>query len=309
MSREEKEAAVKKGNPNLSIARRCKLLGMSRSTLYYKKAETNEKDLELMKMIDMQYTKYPFYGTRRMMRWLRKEKGHKVNRKHVRRLMRLMGLEGLAPKPNTSKPRKEHKKYPYLLKGLKIDRANQVWSTDITYVPMRRGFIYLVAIIDWYSRHVLSWRISNTLDSDFCIDALNDALRRYGKPEIFNSDQGCQFTSDTFIGVLENNNIQISMDGKRRWVDNVFVERLWRSLKYEEIYPHCYDTVFEAKAGISAYFNFYNNERLHQALGYTTPNEVYSNSLKSISTNTNNTTDLNNLIKIDLKKEQELMVS
>ncbi len=282
------------------------MLGMSRSTLYYKKVETDDNNLELMKMIDMQYTKYPFYGSRRMTRWLRKQ-GRKVNRKHIRRLMRLMGLEGVAPKPNTSKPRKEHKKYPYLLKGLKIDRSNQVWATDITYVPMRRGFIYLVAIIDWYSRSVLSWRISNTLDSDFCVDALNDALRRYGKPEIFNSDQGCQFTSDDFIGVLEKNNIQISMDGKNRWVDNVFVERLWRSLKYEEIYPSCYETVFEAKAGISTYLNFYNNERLHQALNYKTPAEIYSNSPISTSTNTN-TTDLNNLKKIDLKKEEELMV-
>ena len=307
MSREDKEAAAKKDNSQLSIARRCKLLGISRSTLYYKKAEINDNDLELMKMIDMQYTKYPFYGSRRMMRWLRKQ-GRKVNRKHIRRLMRLMGLEGLAPKPNTSKPRKEHKKYPYLLKGLKIDRANQVWATDITYVPMRRGFIYLVAIIDWYSRHVLSWRISNTLDSDFCVDALEDALRRYGKPEIFNSDQGCQFTSNDFIEVLENNNIQISMDGKSRWVDNVLVERLWRSLKYEEIYPSCYETVFEAKAGISAYLNFFNNERLHQALDYKTPAEIYRNSLRSITTETNNITDLNNLIKIDLKKEEELMV-
>jgi putative transposase len=307
MSREEKEAAVKKDSSKLSIARRCKLLGMSRSTLYYKKAETDDNDLELMKMIDMQYTKYPFYGSRRMTRWLRKQ-GRKVNRKHIRRLMRLMGLEGIAPKPNTSKPRKEHKKYPYLLKGLKIDRSNQVWATDITYVPMRRGFIYLVAIIDWYSRHVLSWRISNTLDSDFCVDALNDALSRYGKPEIFNSDQGCQFTSDDFIDVLKNNNIQISMDGKNRWVDNVFVERLWRSLKYEEIYPGCYETVFEAKAGISTYLNFYNNERLHQALDYKTPAEIYSNSLRSTTTETNNITDLNNLIKIDLKKEEELMV-
>ena len=276
---------------------------MSRSTLYYKEAETNDNNLELMKMIDMQYTKHPFYGTRRMMRWLR-QKGHKVNRKYIRRLMRLMGIEGLAPKPNTSKPRKEHKKYPYLLKGLKIDRSNQVWATDITYVPMRRGFIYLVAIIDWYSRHVLSWRISNTLDSNFCTDALQDALRIYGKPEIFNSDQGSQFTSDDFIDVLKNNNIQISMDGKGRWVDNVFVERLWRSLKYEEIYPKCYDTVFEAKAGIAAYITFYNNERLHQALDYKTPSEVYNSSLTSISTNTNSTTDLNKLIKIDLQKEQ-----
>jgi putative transposase len=260
--------------------------------------------LEIMKLIDMQYTQYPFYGSRRMMKWLVKEKGYKVNRKHVRRLMRLMGLEGLAPKPNTSKPRKEHKKYPYLLKGLKIDRPNQVWSTDITYIPMNRGFIYLTAIIDWYSRYVLSWRISNTLDSDFCIDALNDALRLYGKPEIFNTDQGSQFTSEDFIKPLKDNDIQISMDGKGRWVDNVFVERLWRSLKWENIYPKCYDTVFEAKAGISAYFNFYNNERLHQSLDYKTPNEIYKNSLISISTITKGVLDLKKLIKLDLKEDQ-----
>jgi putative transposase len=284
------------------------LLGISRSTLYYKKAEIKENDLEIMKLIDMQYTKYPFYGSRRMMFWLRTEKGYKVNRKHIRRLMRLMGLEGLAPKPNTSKPRKEHKKYPYLLKGLKIDRPNQVWSTDITYIPMNRGFVYLTAVIDWYSRFVLSWRISNTLDSDFCVDALNDALRIYGKPEIFNTDQGSQFTSDDFIDTLkDNDDIQISMDGKGRWVDNVFVERLWRSLKWEEVYPKCYDTVFEAKAGIAAYFNFYNDERLHQALDYKTPNEIYKNNLTSISTITTEVLDLKKLIKLDLKEDQVMV--
>ena len=283
------------------------MLGISRSTLYYKKVEIKDNDLEIMKLIDMQYTKYPFYGSRRMMKWLRKEKGHKVNRKYIRRLMRLMGLEGLAPKPNTSKPRKEHKKYPYLLKGLKIDRPNQVWSTDITYIPLSRGFMYLTAIIDWYSRYVLSWRISNTLDSDFCVDALNDALRLYGRPEIFNTDQGSQFTSDDFIKPLKDNDIQISMDGKGRWVDNVFVERLWRSLKWEEVYPKCYDTVFEAKAGIAAYFNFYNDERLHQALDYKTPNEIYQNSLISISTITKDVLDPTKLIKLDLKKDQVMI--
>lgn len=282
------------------------MLGISRSTLYYKKAEIKENDLGIMKLIDMQYTKYPFYGSRRMMKWLR-TKGHKVNRKHIRRLMRLMGLEGLAPKPNTSKPRKGHKKYPYLLKGLKIDRPNQVWSTDITYIPMNRGFVYLTAIIDWYSRFVLSWRISNTLDSDFCVDALNDALRLYGKPEIFNTDQGSQFTSDDFIKPLKDNDIQISMDGKGRWVDNVFVERLWRSLKWEEVYPKCYDTVFEAKAGIAAYFNFYNDERLHQALDYKTPKEIYNNSLTSISTITTQVLNLKKLIKLDLKEDQVMV--
>jgi putative transposase len=250
------------------------LLGISRSTLYYKKAGVTVGDLELMKLIDQQYTKYPFYGSRRMAAWLRDE-GHDVNRKHVQRLMRLMGLEGLAPKPNTSKPKKAHKKYPYLLKGLTIDKPNQVWATDITYLPMKRGFVYLVAIIDWYSRYVLSWRISNTLDTTFCLDALNDALSRHGKPEIFNTDQGSQFTSEEFTGLLKQNEIAISMDGKGRWVDNVFVERLWRSLKWEEVYPKCYDTVFEAKAGIANYLEFFNNERLHQALGYRTPRNLY----------------------------------
>jgi putative transposase len=275
------------------------LLGINRSTLYYKKAETSEYDLDLMKLIDRQYTQYPFYGTRRMTAWLRKE-GHSVNRKHVQRLMRLMGLEGLAPKPNTSKAKKEHKKYPYLLKGLTIDRPNQVWSTDITYIPMNRGFVYLVAIIDWYSRYVVSWRISNTLDTSFCLDAVNDALTKYGKPEIFNSDQGCQFTSEDFTGLLENDNgIKISMDGKGRWVDNVFVERLWRSLKWEEVYPNCYDTVFEAKARIAKWIEFYNNERLHQALNYKTPAEFYNLvDLSQTMTNvgTNNLTSLIHLI-------------
>jgi len=283
------------------------LLGISRSTLYYKKTDINEDDLEIMKLIDMQYTKYPFYGSRRMKEWLVKEKGYKVIRKHIRRLMRRMGLEGLAPKPNTSKPKKEHKKYPYLLKNLKIDRANQVWATDLTYIPMRKGFVYLVAIIDWYSRYVLSWRISNTMESDFCVDALNDALRLHGKPEIFNSDQGSQFTSDDFIDPLKENNIQISMDGKGRWVDNVFVERLWRSLKWEEVYPKCYDTVLEAKAGISAWLNFFNHERLHQSLNYKTPAEIYQNSLQSTSTITNGVLDLKNLIKLKTQEEQ-LMV-
>lgn len=280
------------------------MLGISRSTLYYKKAEIKDIDLEIMRLIDMQYTKYPFYGTRRMVGWLEKQ-GYKVNRKYVRRLMRLMGLEGMAPKPNTSKPKKEHKKYPYLLKGLKIARSNQVWSTDITYIPMAKGFIYLVAIIDWYSRYVLSWRISNTLDSDFCVDALNDALRLYGSPEIFNTDQGSQFTSDKFINALKRNeDIQISMDGKGRWVDNVFVERLWRSLKWEEVYPKCYDTVFEAKSGISTWMNFYNQERVHQALDYKTPKEIYNVSLQPASGITSNTTDLNNLIKLEIQEDQ-----
>lgn len=211
-----------------------------------------------------------------MAAWLKRQ-GHPVGRKRTQRLMRLMGLEGLAPKPNTSKPKKDHKKYPYLLKGLKIDRPNYVWATDITYISLNRGFMYLVAIIDWHSRYVLSWRLSNTMDTTFCIDAVNDAIRQYGRPEIFNTDQGAQFTSEDFTNLLEEENgITISMDGKGRWVDNVFVERLWRSLKWEEVYPNCYDTVIQAKAGIGRWIEFYNNERLHQAHNYKTPKEIYA---------------------------------
>ena len=264
-------------------------------------------DLELMKLIDQQYTKTPFYGSRRIKAWLR-SKGHKVTRRHVRRLMRLMGLEGLAPKPNTSKPAKGHKKYPYLLKGLKIDKPNQVWATDITYLPMNRGFLYLVAIIDWHSRYVLSWRISNTMDTSFCIDALNDALSRHGKPEIFNTDQGSQFTSVDFTDLLEEKHgIRISMDGKGRWVDNVFVERLWRSLKWEEVYPKCYDTVFEAKAGIANWIEFYNNERLHQALDYKTPREIYSAAAQPTPVTMTGATDLNTVIHL-IPEQDQVMV-
>lgn len=241
-----------------------------------------------------------------MAAWLR-TKGRPVDRKRVRRLMRLMGLEGLAPKPNTSKPRKQHKKYPYLLKGLKIDSPNQVWATDLTYIPMKRGFVYLVAIIDWYSRYVLSWRISNTMDTDFCIDALNDALSHHGKPEIFNTDQGSQFTSEDFTDVLKDNGIAISMDGKGRWVDNVFVERLWRSLKWEEVYPKCYDTVFEAKAGIANWLKFYNTERLHQALEYKTPSEIYNLVAQPSPFTAGGITDLNTLIHL-IQEQDQVMI-
>lgn len=274
-----------------SLVRQCELLKISRSSLYYKKSQPTDLDLELMKLIDQQYTRTPFYGTRRMTAWLRRQ-GHDVNRKRVRRLMKRMGIEAIYPRQNTSKPAPDHKKYPYLLKNMEIDRPGKVWATDITYIPMARGFLYLVAIVDWYSRYVLSWRISNTLDADFCVEALTDAFR-YGKPEVFNSDQGCQFTSDAFTGVLLKQGIQISMDGKGRCMDNIFVERLWRSLKYEEVYLKCYDNVFEAKTGISSWLNFYNNERLHQALEYKTPAEVFkpdpvtltrTNDLNTVST-------------------------
>ena len=262
----------------LSIRRQCRLLSLNRSTAYYEPVPTPAEDLALMRLIDELYTARPIYGSRKMAERLR-ERGHEVNRKRVQRLMRLVGLVGLVPRRSTSRPHPAHKKYPYLLRGVDIVRANQVWSTDITYIPMARGFVYCVAIIDWYSRMVLAWRLSNTLDASFCVDALDEALRRYGTPEIFNSDQGSQFTGDDFVDVLKKSGAQISMDGKGRWRDNVFVERLWRSLKYEEVYLRAYDGVPEARSGIGDYFAFFNDERPHQALGYSVPSSVYFSSL------------------------------
>jgi len=227
-----------------------------------------------MKLIDRQYLARPFYGSRKMAVWL-KSQGKQVNRKRVRRLMGLLGIRAIYRRPRTSQPGKGHQKYPYLLKGLKIDRPNQVWAADITYIPMAKGFLYLVAIIDWYSRKVLSWKLSNTLDADFCVEALKEALRK-GRPEIFNTDQGSQFTSDEFTGTLKENNIKISMDGKGSYNDNLFIERLWRSVKYEEVYLKAYQDGREARQSLADYFRFYNNERPHQALGYKTPAEVYA---------------------------------
>lgn len=263
----------------LSVRRQCRLLSLPRSTAYYRPAETIEEDLRLMRLIDEEYTRRPFLGSRKMRHWLR-EQHHDVNRKRVQRLMRLMGIEGLNPKRSTSRPHPGHKKYPYLLRGLTVSRANQVWATDITYIPMAHGFVYVVAIIDWYSRRVLSWRLSNTLDTTFCVEALTEALDRWGPPEIFNSDQGAQFTSDDFTSVLLAAGVRISMDGKGRWRDNVFVERLWRSLKYEEVYLKAYDTVSEARHGIGAYFAYFNDERPHQGLDYQTPAVIYRQSLR-----------------------------
>ena len=227
-----------------------------------------------MRLIDEQYVDTPFYGSRRMTAWLNKN-GHHVNRKRVQRLMRLMGIEGIGPKPGTSQRNKEHKVYPYLLRNVEVTRPNQVWSTDITYCPMPEGFMYLVAIIDWYSRYVLSWELSNSLDSGFCIEALERALAS-SEPEIFNTDQGCQFTSQAFLYPLQQREIQISMDGKGRALDNVFVERLWRSFKYECLYPSAYCTVRELAQGVEDYFEFYNQERLHQSLDYRSPGELYA---------------------------------
>lgn len=257
-----------------SMRRQCEMLAVSRSSVYYEPASPDEDELALMRRIDELHLKWPFYGSRKIARELR-DGGETINRKRVQRLMRVMGLEAMAPKPKTSEPHPEHVTYPYLLKGLEISRSNQVWAADITYVPMRRGFLYLVAIMDWYSRRVMSWRVSTTLDSDFCVDALEEALSRFGRPEIFNTDQGSQFTAAAFTNVLRDHGVAISMDGKGRYLDNIFVERLWRSLKYEEIYLHAYDTPQEARAGIGRYFEFYNVRRVHQALGYQTPDAFH----------------------------------
>lgn len=261
-------------NPAISMRRQCELLGVCRSSLYYDAKATSPDELSLMRRIDELHLKFPFYGSRKLTHCLKNE-GKDVNRKHVQRLMRLMGLEGMAPKADTSRPAPEHPKYPYLLRNVKVCRANQVWCADVTYVPMALGFAYLVAIMDWYSRRVLSWRLSNTLDPSFCVEALNDALASFGKPEIFNTDQGSQFTAAAFTDVLRDHNVKISMDGKGRYIDNIFVERLWRSLKYEEVYLHAYDDVAEARLGIGNYLSFYNLERPHQALGYQTPDAFY----------------------------------
>jgi putative transposase len=258
----------------LSVRRQCELLRVSRSGLYYEPESTSPEELALMRRIDELHLKYPFYGSRKLSDALRKE-GRDANRKRVQRLMRVMDLEAMAPKPKTSEPHPEHVKYPYLLRGLVISRVNQVWATDITYIPMKAGFVYLVAIMDWHSRRVLSWRLSNTLDSSFCVAAVDEAIERFGRPEIFNTDQGSQFTAEDFTKPLRDRGIAISMDGKGRCLDNVFVERLWRSLKYEEVYLHAYDDVAEARTGIGRYLAFYNDERAHQALGYQTPAAFY----------------------------------
>lgn len=234
----------------------------------------DEQELTLLGVIDAEYTRHPFYGSRKMTAYLC-GMGHRINRKRVRRLMGKLGLAGMAPGPHTSRPHPQHKVYPYLLRGVEMTQPNQVWSTDITYLRLARGFVYLVAVIDWYSRKVLAWRLSNTLDSGFCVDCLKQALQIYGAPEIFNTDQGCQFTSEAFTGLLKTHSIAISMDGRGRALDNIFVERLWRSVKHEDVYLKGYATVPELLLGLTEYFVFYNTERTHQSLGYNTPDEVY----------------------------------
>jgi putative transposase len=257
----------------LPVTRQCQLLSLSRSTAYYRPKDASDGNLTIMRRIDEMHLKRPFYGSRRIRDWLVAE-NHDINRKRVQRLMRLMGIMALYPKKGTSRPSKGHKIYPYLLKGFSIDRPNQVFCTDITYIPMAKGFVYLVAIMDWHSRKILSWRLSNTMATDFCIDALEEAIKRYGAPEIFNTDQGAQFTSDAFTDVLKSANVKISMDGKGRWVDNVMIERFWRSLKYEDVYLKAYDSVNEARVSIREYIDFYNAERKHQTLKKT-PDQAY----------------------------------
>lgn len=261
-------------NPIISISRQCEILSVARSTFYYKPVEKNDSDIKIMDIIDEIYTQYPFYGRRRITAYLRKVKGLQINIKKVDRLMNLMGLQAIYPKKNLSIPNLAHKKYPYLLSEMDITGANQVWSTDITYIRLGKGFVYLCAVIDWHSRYILSWKLSNTMDTSFCLDALEEALK-HGKPKIFNTDQGTQFTSNEFISRLLIEDIEISMDGRGRALDNIFVERFWRSLKYENVYPNSYETFIEAKIGISEYFRFYNNDRLHQSLDYSTPASVH----------------------------------
>lgn len=257
----------------ISVRRQCELLGANRSSVYYEPLGESDENLRLMRLLDEQYTRTPFYGSRRMTEWLITQ-GYEVNRKRISRLMEVLGIEAVYPKPQLSRPGDRHKIHPYLLRGVTVDRPDQVWSTDITYIRMAQGFVYLVAVMDWYSRFVLSWSLSLTMDIDFCMEALRSALRR-GRPEIFNSDQGVQFTSEKFTGELATRDIAISMDGRGRWLDNIFIERLWRSLKYEEVYLKDYRSVTEARTGIERYLRFYNQERPHQSLGYRTPAVLY----------------------------------
>jgi len=268
------------GGEALAVVRQCGLAGVSRATIYAQRdalrhpAVVDEGEWLLCRLIDEEYTSHPFYGTRRMGVFLA-TLGHRVNRKRVQRLMRQMGLAGMAPGPNTSRSHPEHKVYPYLLRGVAVARPNQVWSTDITYIRLAHGFVYLVAVVDWYSRRVLSWRLSNSMEAVFCVDCLEEALRHHGKPEIFNSDQGAQFTSEAFTGVLKREGVAISMDGRGRAFDNIFVERLWRTVKYEDVYLKGYATMGELTLGLAGYFAFYNGERPHQSLGNRTPLAVH----------------------------------
>lgn len=265
---------IEKEDSILSVRHQAELLEINRSSLYYEPSAVSEEEQKLLRLIDEEYTRHPFYGSRKILIYLR-GLGHRVNRKRVQRLMGILGITGIIPGPNLSKRNQAHKVYPYLLKGVQVIRPNQVWSTDITYIRLLHGFCYLMAIIDWFSRYVLSWRLSNSLETFFCLEALEEALKNHDSPEIFNSDQGSQFTSEEWIGCLKAHPIQISMDSKGRALDNIFVERFWRSLKYEDIYLKNYETMREAQGGLRDYFLFYNRERFHQALSYKTPHQVY----------------------------------
>jgi putative transposase len=277
-SLQEKRGLVDMNNV-IPITRRCELLSLPRSSFHYKPVQVSDFNLRLMELIDRQYTEMPFYGVPRITAWLRRQ-GYKVNRKRVARLMRKMGLQGITPKKKLSRPNKEHAVYPYLLKNVEVTKSNQVFCADITYIPMRKGFIYLVVVIDWHSRYVLSWKVSITLDAAFCVEPLEDALA-IGTPEIFNTDQGSQFTSKDFIDVLKNHNITISMDGKGRVFDNIFIERLWRTVKYEEVYLKDYANVWEAIRSLRDFFQRFNEEWPHSALGNRTPYEVYRGAAKT----------------------------
>jgi len=275
MSRGERKTMIRRGHPDLSLSRQCRLLTISRSSFYYAPKGESLENLALMRTLDALFLKYPFYGSRQMVRQLRRE-GVRVGRHRVRRLMRLMGLAAIYQTPRTSEPHPEHRVYPYLLKGLAIERPDQVWCADITYIPVSRGFLYLVAIMDWATRHVLAWRLSNTMDARFCVEALAEALARHGKPEIFNTDQGSQFTCFEFTGALKDAAVMISMDGRGRCMDNIFIERLWRSLKYEAVYLHELNDGFKAMRVIGEWIDFYNTVRPHSALGDRTPAEAYA---------------------------------
>jgi putative transposase len=278
---EAKRTLIEPGHPELSVRRQCELLGLNRSSWYYEPATESKLNLTLMRLIDEEYTRRPVKGRRMMTEWLRSQ-GHEVNAKRIRRLMRLMGLAAIYPKPRLSVRCPNHRVFPYLLRGVPVERVDQVWSTDITYVPMPSGFMYLAAVIDWYSRYVLAWRLSNTLDGTFCAELLDEVLCR-GRPEVFNTDQGVQFTAAAFVGRLEKAGVRISMDGRGRALDNVFVERLWRTVKYEDIYIRGYETVPELERGLRDYFGYYNRERHHSSLEYQTPATVYRKARRRLS--------------------------
>jgi putative transposase len=274
MSLDRRRQMIEADHPRLSVARQCALVSISRSAFYYRPAGETPLNLALMRLIDEVFLETPWYGSRQMARHLRRQ-GYTVGRKRVRRLMARMGLAAIYQQPRTTVPHPEHRTYPYLLRGLRIERPDQVWCSDITYIPMRRGFLSLVAVMDWATRTVLSWRLSNTLEAEFCIAALEEALARYGRPDIFNTDQGSQFTSPRFVEVLTGAGVRVSMDGRGRWMDNVFIERLWRSLKYECIYLHAFETGSELRAGLTRWIGYYNGQRPHSALAGRTPDEAY----------------------------------